>query len=73
MLRRFRFFFKTKPTITEQSLGVQNLNASRPSEHPPVRGENLKKFRCDHNGLQIQTSPWHLNGFPDGSNIGSTE
>ena len=22
--------------------------------------------------LQIQTSPWHLNGFPGGSNIGST-
>ena len=29
------------------------LNASRPSEHPPVRGENVKTFRWDHR-LQIQ-------------------
>ena len=26
----------------------KNLNASRPSEHPPVRGENVKTFRWDH-------------------------
>ena len=26
----------------------KNLNASRPSEHPPVRGGNVKKFRWDH-------------------------
>ena len=26
----------------------KNLNASRPSEHPPVRGENVKTFRCGH-------------------------
>ena len=26
----------------------QNLNASRPSEHPPVRGENVKTFGWDH-------------------------
>ena len=38
----------------------KNLNASRPFEHPPVKGGNVK------------TSSWHLNGFPDGSNIGST-
>ena len=24
----------------------KKLDASRPSEHPPVRGENVKKFRC---------------------------
>ena len=30
-----------------------NLNASRPSEHPPVRGKNVKTFRWDHR-LQIQ-------------------
>ena len=30
-----------------------NLNASRPSEHPPVRGGNVKTFRWDHR-LQIQ-------------------
>ena len=27
----------------------KNLNgSSRPSEHPPVRGENVKTFRWDH-------------------------
>ena len=26
----------------------KNLNASRLSEHPPVRGENVKTFRWDH-------------------------
>ena len=31
----------------------KNLNASRPSEHPPIRGGNVKTFRWDH-GLQIQ-------------------
>ena len=31
----------------------KNLNASRPSEHPPIRGENVKSFRWDHR-LQIQ-------------------
>ena len=37
-----------------QSCLKKNLNASRPSEHPPVRGENVKTFsRWDHR-LQIQ-------------------
>ena len=31
----------------------KNLNASRPSEHPPVRGEIVETFRWDH-GLPIQ-------------------
>ena len=31
----------------------KNLNASRSSEHPPVKGENVKTFRWDHR-LQIQ-------------------
>ena len=30
----------------------KNLNAPRPSEHPPVRGGNVKTFRWDHR-LQI--------------------
>ena len=40
----------------------KSLNASRPSEHPRVRGENVKTFRWD-NRLQRQnkTSSWHLN------------
>ena len=40
----------------------KNLNTSRPSEHPPVRGKNLATFRWDHR-LQRQTSSWRLNGF----------
>ena len=55
-------------TLSGQTCFKENLNASRPSEHPPVRGENAKTFRWDHR-LQTQTSSWHLNGFPDGSNI----
>ena len=49
----------------------KNQNASRPSEHLLVRGKNVKTFTWDHR-LQIQTSPWHLHGLLDGSNIGST-
>ena len=40
----------------------------------PQSGKKKKKvktFRWDHM-LQIQTSSWHLNRFPDGSKIGST-
>ena len=31
----------------------KNQNAPRPSEHPPVRGKNIKTLRWDHR-LQIQ-------------------
>ena len=31
------------------------LNAPSPSEHPPVKGENVKTFRWDHHRLQIQS------------------
>ena len=30
-------------------------NASRPSEHPPVRGKNIKTIRWDHRLLSIHT------------------
>ena len=37
-------------------------NASRPSEHPPVRGENIKTFRWDHKLRGIETgSPMVVN------------
>ena len=50
----------------------KNQNAARPSEHPPVRGENVKTFRWDHSlGCKYKTSSWHSNGFHYGSNIGS--
>ena len=49
----------------------KTLNASRPSEHPSVRGKISKRLGgiidCKDN-----TSSWHLNGFPYGSGIGST-
>ena len=52
----------------------KNLNASRPSEHPPVRGGKMSKRLGGIIGCKYKTSSWHLNGFPDGinSNIGST-
>ena len=40
-------------TLSGQTCFKENLNASRPSEHPPIRGENVKTFRWDHR-LQIQ-------------------
>ena len=52
----------------------KNQNAPIPSEHPPVRRKNVKTFRWDQR-LQIQNlfmAFKYLNGFPYGSNIGST-
>ena len=50
----------------------KNQNAPRPSEHPPVRGENMSKRLGGIKGCKYKTSSWHINGFPDGNNIGST-
>ena len=51
----------------------KNLNASRPSEHPPVQGNNCQTKRLGGIiGCKDKISSWHLNGFADGSNIGST-
>ena len=50
----------------------ENLNASRPSEHPPVRGGNIKTLGGIVLDLKIQNLFIDLNGLPDGSNIGST-
>ena len=49
----------------------KNLNASRPSEHPPVKGENVKTFGWDQR-LQIQNLPMAFERVPlkYGSNIG---
>ena len=49
----------------------KNLYASRPSEHPPVRGENVKTFRWEHR-LQRHNLFMAFKGLPYGSNIGST-
>ena len=50
----------------------KNLNASRPYEHPLVRGEKLSKRLREIIGCKDKTSPWHLIGFPNGTIIGST-
>ena len=47
-------------------------NAPRPSEHPPVRGGGMSKRLGGIKGCKYKTSSWHLNGFPDPNNIGST-
>ena len=47
-------------------------NEPRPSEHPPVRAEKMSKRLGGIKGCKYKTSSWHLNGFPDGNNIGST-
>ena len=51
----------------------KNLNISRPSEHPPVRGGVMsKRLVGGIIGCKDKSSSWHLNEFLDGSNIGST-
>ena len=35
-------------TLSGQTCFKDNLNASGPSEHTPVREENVKTFRWDH-------------------------
>ena len=50
----------------------KNHNAPRSSEHPPVRGGEMTKRLGWIKGCKYKTSSWHLNGFPDGNNIGST-
>ena len=56
-------------TTPERCCLKKYLKASRPCEHPPVRGGNVKAFRWD---CKDNTSSGHLIGFPDGSNLGST-
>ena len=54
-------------------LKKKNQNAPRPSEHSPVRGEKMsKRLVGGIKGCKYKTSSWHLNGFPDRNNIGST-
>ena len=52
-------------------LKIKKQNAPRPSEHPPVRGEKMSKRLGGIKDCKYKTSSWHLNGFPDGNNIGS--
>ena len=50
----------------------KSQNAPRPSEHPPVRGEKMSQRLGGIKGCKYNTSSWHLNGVPYGSNLGST-
>ena len=50
----------------------KNQNAPRPSEYAPARGEEMSKRLGGIIGFKDKTSLWYLNGFPDGSDIGST-
>ena len=50
----------------------KNQNGPRHSEHPPVKGGEMSKRVGGMKGCKYKTSSWHLNGFPDGNNIGST-
>ena len=53
--------------------GVVVQNAPRPSEHSPARGEKMsKRLVGGIKKCKYKTSSWHINGFPDGNNIGST-
>ena len=61
--------------ITRRKSTSTTINTSttpRPSKYPPVRGENMSKRLGGIVGYKYRTSSWHLNEFPDGSNIGST-
>ena len=61
-----------KKMILMRCLKKGNQNAPRPSEHPPVTGEKMSKRLGRIIGCKYKTSSCHLNGFPYGSNIGST-
>ena len=50
----------------------KNMNASRPSEHPPVREGEMSKRLGGIVDCKDKTSSWHLIGFPNGGNIEST-
>ena len=55
--------FRMYRSIDKTPCFKKNLYASRPSEHPPVRGGNVKTFRWDHR-LQIQNLSAAFQGVP---------
>ena len=79
-LDAFRFSLNKNWRMLRRSRCVQILkkilDASRSSEHPPVRGKSGGKMSKRLDGImacKYKTSSLHLNGFPNGSNIiGST-
>ena len=71
-------FFCSVPKIRSEESNLwqrflkKNQNTPRPSEHPPLRGKKMSKRLGGIIGCKYKTSSWNLNGFPYGSNIGST-
>ena len=52
---------------------VPSQNGDKYVTSPPPQSLNLSSKRLDGiTGCKYKTSSWHLNGFPDGNNIGST-
>ena len=64
------YYYSTLLTMYYNVSSKNNQNAPRPSEHPPVGGEKMSKRLGGIKGCKYKTSSWHLNGFPDGNNIG---
>ena len=67
----------TKSVIFSSFSGVcrvfeENQSTPRPSEHPPVMGENFSKRLGGIKSCKYKISSWHLNRLPDADNIGST-
>ena len=60
-MNRFRIFFKRKIRTHLDLLSIPRKN----------KCQNVKRLGRIK-GCKYKTSPWHLNGFPDGNNIGST-
>ena len=74
----YNILFKEESVVVHQAVLVEyyclkkNQSTPRPSEHPPVMGEEMSKRLGGIEGCKYKTSSWHLNRFPDADNIGST-
>ena len=62
---------KTETDEETSDTSKKDLNASESSEHPETGG-GMPKRLGGNIGCKDKTSSWHLNGFLDGSSIGST-
>ena len=60
-----------RPTRVCDAALKKNLNASKPSEYPPS-GRKLSKDLGGNIDRRDKNFSRYLNGFPDGSSIGST-
>ena len=59
--------------ILKKKLNASSLDLVSIPQSEGQREKNVKMFRWGHTvGCKYKTSSWHLSGFPDGSNIGST-